>query len=174
MAVYRASPEYEVIGLVEPDAERATRAAGNKIYADIPQMSREQLLNSPGIQAVAIETDIEDLLENAEAAIDAGCHVHLDKPAGSSFPHYRRIMEKADAVGLTVQMGYMYRYNPAIVLVRELIENGALGELFECHAVMSKVVPTSGRKHLAQYPGGMLFELGCHIIDLTVGFLGVP
>ena len=174
MAVYRQSSEYEVIGLVEPDADRAAKATTNKTYAGVPQMNREQLLNSPGIQAVAIETDIEDLLKNAEAAIDAGCHVHLDKPAGSSFPHYQRILEKADAAGLTVQMGYMYRYNPAVVMVRKLIADGALGELFECHAVMSKVVPPAGREHLAQYPGGMLFELGCHIIDLTVGFLGAP
>ena len=174
MAVYRETSDFEVVGLVEPDAKRAANASANKIYADIPQMSREQLLNTPGIQAVAIETDIEDLLENTEAAIDAGCHVHLDKPAGSSYPHYQRILNKADAAGLAVQMGYMYRYNPAVVLVRQLIEDGALGELFECHAVMSKVVPPSGREHLAQYPGGMLFELGCHIIDLTVGFLGAP
>lgn len=174
MEVYRASPDYEVVGLVEPDPERAKKAAASATYRDIPQMTREQLLNTPGLQAVAVETDIADLLDNAEAAIDAGCHVHLDKPAGSSFPDYQRLMKKADAAGLTVQMGYMYRYNPAVVLVRRLLEEGALGTPFECHAVMSKVVPPAGRKELEQYPGGMLFELGCHIVDLTVGFMGIP
>jgi len=174
MAVYRDSPDYEVVGLVEPDSERAKKAASSETYRGLPQLTREQLLNTPGLQAVAIETDIDDLLENAEAAIDAGCHVHLDKPAGSSFPDYQRLMKKADAAGLTVQMGYMYRFNPAVVLVRQLLEEGALGMPFECHAVMSKVVPAAGRKELEQYPGGMLFELGCHIIDLTVGFMGIP
>jgi len=174
MDVYRNSDDYEVVGLVEPDAERAKKAASSDTYRDLPQMTREQLLNTPGLQAVAIETDIADLLDNAEAAIDAGLHVHLDKPAGSSFPHYQRIMKKADAAGLTVQMGFMYRFNPAVVLVRRLLEEGALGTPFECHAVMSKVVPPAGRKELEQYPGGMLFELGCHIVDLTVGFMGIP
>ncbi len=174
MEVYRNSADYEVIGLVEPDPKRAKKAASSDTYRDIPLMTREQLLNAPGLQAVAVETDIGDLLDNAEAAIDAGCHVHLDKPAGVSFPAYQRLMEKADAAGLTVQMGYMYRYNPAVVLVRQLLEQGALGTPFECHAVMSKVVPASGRKELEQYAGGMLFELGCHIVDLTVGFMGIP
>lgn len=174
MEVYRASDDYEVVGLVEPDPDRAAKAAAGKTYGGVPQMSLEQLLNTPGLQAVAVETEIADLLANVEAAIDAGLHVHLDKPAGSSFPHYQRILKKADAAGLTVQMGYMYRYNPAVVLVRQLLEEGALGTPFECHAVMSKVVSPGGRAELAKLPGGMLFELGCHIVDLTVGFLGAP
>src|SRR5262249_54319718 len=40
--------------------------------------------------------------------------------------------------------------------------------------VMSKVVPPDQRRELARFPGGILFELGCHVIDLVVKILGKP
>lgn len=71
-------------------------------------------------------------------------------------------------------MGYMYRYNPAVVLMREFLQKGWLGEPFEVHTVMSKVVSPASRVGLNDYPGGIMFELGCHIIDLVIGVLGKP
>ena len=71
-------------------------------------------------------------------------------------------------------MGYMYRYNPGIILLHQFLERGWLGEVFEVHTVMSKVVNPKFRKELAEYPGGMMFELGCHLLDLVVGVLGKP
>ena len=83
-------------------------------------------------------------------------------------------MCSSDLKGKVVQMGYMYRYNPGIVFLREALAKGWLGEVFEVHAVMSKVVGAGSRKGLAEYPGGIMFELGCHIIDLVIGVLGAP
>lgn len=137
-------------------------------------MTREQLLNEPGLQVVLVETEIDQLLDNAELCIAAGKHVHLDKPAGQSFAQYQRILNDAEPQNLLVQMGYMYRYNPAVTLLHEFFRNGWLGEVFGMHTVMSKVVPPQGRRQLAIYPGGILFELGCHILDLAIGVLGEP
>jgi predicted dehydrogenase len=137
-------------------------------------MTREQLLNLPGLQAVLVETRVRDLLDTAEACVAAGLHVHLDKPAGESLAQYRRILEAATRKSLWVQLGYMYRYNPAVVLLRDILRRGWLGDVFEVHAVMSKVVGPDERTALAEYRGGIMFELGCHVIDLVVGILGVP
>jgi len=71
-------------------------------------------------------------------------------------------------------MGYMYRYNPAVLLMRQAWKEGWLGDVFEVHTVMSKVVPPADRKELAEFKGGIMFELGCHVIDLVVGVLGRP
>ena len=68
----------------------------------------------------------------------------------------------------------MYRYNPAVVMLREFLKQGWLGEPFEIHTVMSKVVSSGSRKRLAEYKGGIMFELGCHITDLVHGVLGKP
>ena len=101
-------------------------------------------------------------------------HVHVDKPAGESVAHLRRILAAADKKKLLVQTGYMYRYNPGVVLIREFLKKGWLGDVFEVHAVMSKVVEPAARRAFAEYPGGIMFELGCHMIDLVVGVLGKP
>lgn len=174
LGVYRQSPDYEVVGIVEPDAELRKKAETQPPYKDLKWMTREQLLNTPGLQAVLVETRVRDSLETAEACIAAGKHIHLDKPAGESLSHYARILEAAAKQKLLVQMGYMFRYNPAVVLLRDVIKKGWLGDLFEVHTVISKVVDPASRRELAGYPGGIMFELGCHVIDLVVALLGKP
>ena len=174
LSVYRRSEDYEVVGLVEPDDRLREEARSKEVYRGLPWMTREQLLDVPGLQAVLVETRVRDLLETAGACVDAGMHVHLDKPAGESLSRYRRILEAASKKNLWVQMGYMYRYNPAVVLLREVLGRGWLGEVFEVHTAMSKVVAPAERTALAAYRGGIMFELGCHVIDLVVGVLGAP
>ena len=174
LSVYRASPDYEVVGIVEPNQELRSAAERSAAYQGLPWLTRDQLLRTPGLQAVLVETQVRDLLDNAEACVQAGMHVHIDKPAGESLPQFRRILQTAEQKKLLVQMGYMYRYNPAIVLLRQFLKSGWLGEVFEVHAVMSKVVDPANRTLLAEYPGGIMFELGGHILDLVIGILGEP
>lgn len=174
LGVYRASDEYEVVGIVEPDENLRAKAEKQAVYKDLPWMTTEQLLNVPGLQAVLVETEVRDSLAAAELAVKAGMHVHLDKPAGESLPHYQRILKAAEEKKLLVQMGYMFRYNPAVLLMKKFLAEGWLGELFEVHTVMSKVVADSERDKLGQYAGGIMFELGCHVIDLVVSTLGKP
>jgi predicted dehydrogenase len=174
LAVYRESPDYEVVGIVEPDEELRKEAEGKPAFRGLKWLTREQLLDTPGLQAILVETRVRDLLDTAEACVAAGKHVHLDKPAGASLPHIKRILDAAAKKKLLVQMGYMFRYNPAVVLLREFLKNSWLGDVFEAHAVMSKVVGPAERKQLAEFRGGIMFELGCHVLDLVVGFLGKP
>lgn len=174
LSIYRDSPDYEVVGLVEPDPVLRARAASQAAFRDVPLVTQEELLNMPDLQVVLVETSVRDSLDVAEASIAAGKHIHLDKPAGESLDQFRRILESASRQRLQVQLGYMYRYNPAILMLQEFLRQGWLGDVFEIHTVMSKVVPEASRRELASYRGGIMFELGCHIIDLVVGVLGQP
>ena len=174
LAIYRDSPDWEVVGICEPDAGLRAAAEKQKTYQGLPWMSRDELLALDGLDAVLVETKPDASLKHAAAAIAAGRHVHLDKPAGTSLPAYRKLLEDANAKGLVVQMGYMFRFNPAVMLLREFLEQGWLGDVFEVSAVMSKVVEPAARKEFARFPGGMMFELGCHVIDLVVAVLGKP
>jgi predicted dehydrogenase len=174
LGVYLASPDYEVVGVVEPDEKLRARAEKQAVYKDLPWLTTEQLLNTPGLQAVLVETQVRDSLDATAKVIAAGKHAHLDKPAGSSLPQYREILKQAEAKKLLVQMGYMFRYSPAVLLMRKFLAEGWLGDVFEVHTVMSKVVGDGERDNLAQYPGGIMFELGCHVVDLVVSTLGKP
>lgn len=174
LAVYRESPDYEVVGIVEPDAERRAWAEQQPAFRGLPWMTQEELLATDGLDAVLVETEVRDCLAAAEAVISAGKHLHLDKPAGESLATFERILAAADRQGLMVQLGYMYRYSPAVIMLREFLAKDWLGDIFEVHAVMSKVVPPADRVELAAYPGGIMFELGCHVLDLVIGVLGEP
>ena len=174
MDTMRASADFEVVGVVEPDERKRAALSGNKTYAGIPVMTEEELLNAPGLQAVAVETDVKNLVPAAARCIAAGKHIHLDKPAGESLPALRRLLDDATARKLTVQMGYMLRYNPAFELCRKLIHEGALGEIFSIEAAMGKIQGDAERRALAAYRGGAMFELGCHVIDSVVAILGRP
>ncbi len=174
LSAYAESPDWEVIGIVEEDEERLRAAQKTSLYGKFPFLSLADGLATRGLDVVGIETEVRDLLHYGQIAADAGFHLHLDKPAGSDLAAFKKLLETTDAKGRVVQMGYMYRYNPAVEMLRRFLKAGWLGEIFETEAVMSKVVPAVGRKALAEYPGGMMFELGCHLIDLTVGLLGCP
>jgi predicted dehydrogenase len=174
LTVYRNSPDYDVVGIVEPDDSLRKKAEATPAFRGLNWLTRDQLLRTPGLQAVLVETRVRDLLDNAEACVTAGMHVHIDKPAGESLSQLRRIFDIAAKKRLLVQMGYMYRYSPAVVLLREFLKKGWLGDVFEVHAVMSKVVDPAARKQLAVYRGGIMFELGCHILDLVIAILGKP
>jgi len=174
LSVYRKSPDYDVVGIVEPNAELRKQAEVLEPFHDLPWMTQEELLNVSGLQAVLVETPVRDLLDVAEICVAAGKHVHVDKPAGESLAQFTRILESASHQKLLLQMGYMYPYNPAVVLLRDFLKRGWLGDVFEVHTVMSKVVDAASRRELAEFPGGIMFELGCHIIDLVIGVLGKP
>lgn len=165
---------YEVVGVVEPDDARWRSVAGSDTYRDVKRMSQEELLNVPGLQVVAVETEVRQLLDVAEKCIAAGMHIHLDKPAGESLSQFKRILDDATRQDKVVQMGYMYRYNPAFQLAFRAAREGWLGHVFEVHTVMSKKIGADSRRRLAEYAGGSMFELGCHVLDAVVSVLGKP
>lgn len=174
LAELRKVAGFEVVGVVEPDEARRKRAEKSDDYAGVTWLTEEQLLSTPGLQAVAVETEVADLLPTAEKVVNAGLHLHLDKPAGESLPQFKRILETASAKKRLVKMGYMFRYNPAFQLMIRAVREGWLGEVFSVRAEMGKKIDDDGRKDLLRYPGGSMFELGCHIIDSVHRVLGAP
>ena len=171
-ALRRLTDDYDVVGVVEPDELLRRKNANAGVYLGLKWMTEEELLNTPGLEAVAVETTVPDLIATASRCVDAGMHLHLDKPAGTSLDDFRRLLDAATAKGLTIQMGYMLRNNPAFQLAFRAAGEGWLGTVFETHAVMSKFVGDTRREEWREMPGGTMFELGCHIIDATVALMG--
>ena len=166
--------EYEVVGIVEPDAKRRKAVENRSAYKGLKWMTEEQLLNTKGLQAVAVETAKHALVPTATRCVNARMHIHLDKPPGESLSAFRKLLAEATRRGLTVQMGYMFRNNPAFQFCFKAVHEGWLGNIFEVHGVISKTISTSKRKELAKYAGGTMFNLGCHLIDSLVTVLGKP
>jgi len=174
MATLRKLSEYyDVVGIVEPDPERRSKLVNHSAYRRLRWISEEQLLNTPGLQAVAVETEITELVPTAMRCVSAGMNIHLDKPAGLALSPFRKLLDEATRRKLTVQMGYMFRHNPAFKFCFGAARNGWLGEIFEVHGVISKTIDAERRRRLQIFPGSM-FELGCHLIDAMVKVLGGP
>lgn len=171
----RALPEtYEVLGLADDDSAVRAKFEQSKTYANTPWLSEPELLSLPGLQVVAVEKQMVDACAAASRAIAAGKHIHLDKPGSLVHADFRAMRLDAERRGLTVQMGYMLRYNPAFTLLFQAVREGWLGEVLEVDAAMGKLGDQAKRDELASLPGGGMFELACHIVDATVTLLGKP
>jgi predicted dehydrogenase len=172
----KLTDHYEVVGIAEPDPELRRKHEDHPVYRGLTWMTEEQLLNTQGLQAVAVEVDSDDdhLMDIAGRCIGAGLHIHLDKPGGESFSKFKQVLDEAGRRKLTVQLGYMYRNNPAVQFCQRAVREGWLGQVFEIDCVMSKLSGVGYRKYLAQFRGGTMFIYACHLIDLVVSMMGKP
>ncbi len=172
MQTLRALPEcYEVVGFAE---EPNPRWRSPTAYEGVPQMTEDELLDTPGLEAVAVETNMPELASTALRCMDRGLHMHLDKPGGQAMAPFRRLIDGCRERSLALQMGYMYRTNPAINFCFRAAREGWLGDIFQIDAVMSRYDNDSYREFLADYPGGAMYNFGSHLIDLVVAMLGRP
>lgn len=165
---------YEFVGLAESDPARREAMKNRAPYKGLPWMDEAELLAHPGLQAIAVETDVFDLVPTARRCIAAGLHIHLDKPAGESLADCKLLHAEATAAKRVIQMGYMLRYNPAFEFLFQAVRDGWLGEITEVSGMMGKKMNDAGRQDLARFQGGGMFELACHLIDALVTVLGAP
>ena len=163
---------FDVVGVVENNPERRKKLGSS--YQGGKVISEEQLLNTPGLQAAVVETEVRDLVPTAKRCIDAGLHIHLDKPPGESYQAYKELHAAAARPKRAIQMGYIYRYRSPFRFCYQAVRDGWLGEIFEIHSVMSKKVGAESRRKLAEFGGGSRFEIGCHVIDAMIHVLGRP
>lgn len=114
------------------------------------------------------------------AAIENGRHVYMDKPLCRTLDEAREMLAAARRhPGQITQMTFQYRFIPAMLRAKELVDAGALGRVFSArvcylHAgYIDPERPASWRLDASKSgKGGALFDLGSHVIDLTRWLLG--
>jgi predicted dehydrogenase len=148
--------------------------SGNPKFKDIRWIDESELLGTSGLQAVLVESSVPELQPLAARCIKAGLHVHLEKPGGTDHAEFTGLLAAAKQHRVHVQLGYMLRYNPAFEFCLEAVRQGWLGPITESVGIMSKDADEQGRRELLSYPGGAMFELGCHLIDALIAMLGAP
>ena len=94
MRTLKKFPEvFDLVGFAVPEGEKI---AAPKQYEGVPQMSVEELLATPGLQAVTVETYELNLTKYAKMAVDRGLAVHMDKPGGSELSDYEELIAAAE------------------------------------------------------------------------------
>ena len=172
----KARPDlFDIVGytLVENEREECPEKR-LRVFDGYPELSLEEILNDPTIEAVTVETDEIHLTKYAQLAIDHGKHIHMEKPGSPSLADFERLVESARATERIFHVGYMYRYNPLIAELLRDVREGKLGEIYGVEAQMNCYHPKATREWLATLPGGMMFYLGCHLVDLVLLMQGVP
>ncbi len=165
---------FEVVGYALPENERKRISDRLGVLRDSRELSLEEILGNGEIEAVSIETDEIYLTKYALLAAKAHKHIHMEKPGGISLPSFRELIETVKKNGTVFHPGYMYRYNPYIQELLKDIKNGDLGEILSVEAQMNCIHPPQTRQWLQELPGGMMFYLGCHLVDLILQIKGQP
>ena len=172
LAVQKFPELFEVIGYAEENEEWVEMRGNLPCYKDLPRLTVDEVIKKS--DAVLVECDVWNLTKVARMCIDAGKHVHIDKPASGTLCEFEDLLNAAKEKNLTVQMGYMYRYNYAISKCMEMIKSGELGEIYQIDAEMSTYHAKEYREWLKHFKGGSMYIFGSHLIDLVVSILGEP
>jgi len=173
MAAVRKFPElFEVVGYAEENERWIEKRGKDSCYEGLKRLGIEELIESS--DAILVESDVWNLTQYAKMCVDAGKHIHMDKPASGTLEEYKYVLDTAKEKNLVVQLGYMYRYNPAVLKCFEHIKSGDLGEIYSINAEMSTFHPVEYKKWLTNFGGGIMYILGSHLVDLIVYMMGEP
>ena len=162
---------FDVIGYANVDGDHVTRAAAYERYTE---MDADEILKRDDLDAVVIECDEIHQTEWAIKAAERGLPIHLEKPASEDDVSFAKLMDIVEEKKLVFSRGYMYRFNPAFEHLLSLYESGELGEITSVHAEMSCIHPEGMRRWMKAFRGGMMFYLGCHLVDLVYRLAGMP
>ena len=165
---------FEVIGYALPENEREKFPNRMDVFAGYREMTIEEILNDPEIEAVTVETEEIYLTKYAKMAAEHGKHIHMEKPGGTSLGEFEKLIEMMKKTGKVFHTGYMYRYNPCVQELMLKVKNGELGEIINVEAQMNSCHPSIDRQWLENFPGGMMFFLGCHLVDFILQIKGIP
>lgn len=166
---------FEVVGYALPERERE-RMPQKKIdvFDGYRELTVEEILQDPTIDAVTVETDEIYLTKYALMAAKAGKHIHMEKPGGTDLKLFEELIQTVKETGTVFHTGYMYRYNPCVQELLEQVRRGELGEILYTEAQMNCWHPDALREWLKDLPAGMMFYLGCHLVDLILLIQGTP
>lgn len=169
---------YEIVGVVDDRYMTGAKflpAELMKPYEGLKFMSEEELLNTPGLQAVTVETPNTDLVPTAMRCMERNLAMHMDKPGGENMKDFAKLLKGCEKKNLPFQMGFMFRNNPAMQFCLNAAQKNWLGDIFEVQTSMNhNYGGAEYQKYLSSFKGGIMFNLGCHLIDFIAKLLGRP
>ncbi|MGO1949634.1 MAG: Gfo/Idh/MocA family protein [Mycobacteriaceae bacterium] len=145
---------------------------------DVEPRTIDEILNDDRINAVMVHSKSKDMVPHALKALQAGKSVVVEKPGGGTVEDLEQLA-KAEAEtdpAQIVQVGYNVRLAESVTRTKELVESGVIGEVVNVSARGAALVGEHVTEHLNQPAdmGGVLWILGCHMLDSLVSVFGAP
>jgi predicted dehydrogenase len=130
----------------------------------------------PDIDLIIVATTNDVLVPATLAAVQAGKHVLVEKPAARSAAELEPVVAAARKAGLVAKVGFNHRFHPAFIKAREIFDSGVLGPLMFIRARYGHGGRLGMEKEWRGNPqisgGGEMLDQGVHLIDLSRWFLG--
>jgi len=173
-SIEKQSDIFEIAGYTLPENEEERFPSQIPMFNNVKKMTLDEMMNDETIEAVAVETDEIYCTKYAEIAARHGKHIHMEKPGGTDLAEFERMIAEVKKGGKVFHTGYMYRYNPLLTDLLADIKRGELGDVISVEAQMNCRHSVKNRQWLKDFPGGMMFFLGCHLVDLILTIQGEP
>lgn len=151
-------PGIELVGIVDPLPEHRARAAD---LIGCPTFAEMQSLITAGIDAVTIAAPTHLHHELALACIAERIHVLVEKPIASTVAEGRAIVDAARRAGVTLMVGHVERFNPAVATIKQAIKDEDILSI-----AITRVGPFPPRMSNV----GVVIDLAVHDIDLIRWF----
>jgi UDP-N-acetylglucosamine 3-dehydrogenase len=151
-------PDTTLVGIVDPLPEhraRATELVGCRAFADLDELIAE------GVDAVTIAAPTHLHHEIALACIAHNIHILVEKPIASSVEEGREIVAAAARAGVTLMVGHVERFNPAVAAIKQAISGEDILSI-----AITRVGPFPPRMSNV----GVVIDLAVHDIDLIRWF----
>jgi predicted dehydrogenase len=163
-----------LVACADTDPERARALASHsKAFATTDWRA---VTDAPELDLVVVATPHDQLAPITLAAVRAGKHVLVEKPAARSAAELAPVIAEVDKRGALVHVGFNHRHHRAFRKARELVDGGALGPLMFLRARYGHGGRPGYEREWRFDPeisgGGELIDQGMHLIDLARWFLG--
>lgn len=158
--VARETEGIELVACADALGDPHGVAVGLPLYDTV-----EQLI-AHGIDAAVVAVPTQFHEEVGIALAHAGVHALIEKPVAHSLAAGQRLVEAFEQQDLVGAVGHIERFNPALTSLRQRLQNGDLGEVYQIHTRRQGPFPT----RIADV--GVIKDLGSHDIDLTAWLAG--
>ena len=173
---YKQIPEVEIVGGADIIPGKARAYLDRNGYENAKDFESADELLKLGLDAVSVCTYNSTHAECAVKALEAGCHVLLEKPMCVTIEQAKSIVKAEKKSGKIVSIGFQPRYGKNFQKVKEIIKSGALGDIY--------YVQTGGGRRRGM-PGGTFIEkdkagvgaladIGCYALDFALNSIGYP
>lgn len=136
--------------------------------------SYQELVDNPEIDVIYVATPQTHHLDGAVLALAAGKHTLVEKPFAVNAEQAQQIADAARARGLFCMEAHWTTFLPKYDVIRQLLDDGALGQLTAVVADFGEWFPPGHRLFRPELAGGPLLDLGLYVISFAVSVLGVP
>jgi predicted dehydrogenase len=170
----RENPDYEVVAVCEPDEATRARHSSGPLLDGLKWVSMDDLLGDKSLDLIVFEGEVKYAIPFGKRVLDAGKHLHLEKPPTNKLEPFRELVSLAQQRNRRLQLGYLWRFHPGTDLALEAYRSGWLGEVYMIRTTINSDRDMAQRAVEARFGGGSMFELGGHVIDRVIAFLGRP